>query len=75
MDLKPRQKPDSKQKLYIGIKVSEKGFGNFHTYEYTLKKDGCNIAVCVYNIATSGITDQMEFEEAKLGLLCAFSSE
>ena len=32
-------KPNSKQKLYIGIKQSEKGFGYFHTYElYTLKK-------------------------------------
>ena len=54
----------------------KRGLGIFtHMSVYTLKKDGCNIAVCVYNIATSGITDQMEFEEAKLGLLCAFSSE
>ena len=49
VDLKPRQKPDSKQKLYIGIKVSEKGFGYFHTYECcTHSKKMAATLLCVY---------------------------
>ena len=49
VDLKPRQKPDSKQKLYIGIKVSEKGYGYFHTYECcTHSKKMAATLLCVY---------------------------
>ena len=45
---KAEAKANSKQKLYIGIKLKEKGFGYFHTYECTHSKKMAATLLCVY---------------------------